>query len=130
MNSFDKAVSALEALLDGMADEASNPKWYTTDDHPDGGYDLYSCSIAPFIYWLWYQEPFVNDSNSRGIALGKYGIMAYDFKSLKNSHFENVIYLLRYALAQNNSFRDTLTKLDRGDGLRIIESLNNSGYYP
>ena len=123
MSSFENAAKALEKLLTAMEHEAVTPVWYATEDHPKGGYELLDCSIAPFMNWLWYRKPFVGYAYGREAELGKYGLLALDFTSIKTHHFENIVTLLRYLREQPESYRDSLIALEGGDGSRIEEAL-------
>ena len=128
MPPFDKAAKALEKLLTEMEIEASTPVWYATEDHPDGGYDLYRCTIAPFLFWLWYRNPTVGYPGGREIELKRYGLLALDFKNIRDHHFENIVTLLRYLREQPDSFRNTLISLEGCDGARISHALNSAGW--
>ena len=123
MSSFEKATKALDKLLVEMEKEAITPVWYATEDHPKGGYEMIDCTIAPFMNWLWYRKPFVVYANGREAELGKYGLLALDFKNIKSHHFENIVILLRYLREQPESYRDSLIALEGGDGSRIVEGL-------
>ncbi len=125
MSSFEKAAKALDKLLTEMEKEADTPVWCEASDHPKGGYEMLDCSIAPFIPWLWYRKPLLSD---RRAELESYGLLALDFKSIKNHHFENIVILLRYLREQPESYRDSLMALEGGDGSRIVEGLITSGW--
>jgi len=124
VGTFEIASEALDRLLDAMEEEAETPTWCKADDHPNGGYPLYNCSIAPIIHWLWFEEPF----HSRGDSRKDGGVLFSEIRSLADENFEDVLSLLRYLHSVDGSYHDALLSLEGLDGLRIVAGLKANNW--
>jgi len=128
MVTFDEASESLESLLAAMDLESTTPTWYAIEDHPSGGYEEYSCSIAPFIHWLLYEESSMPSRHSRNNDMVRGGVLAKTFGTLDEDNREHVFTLLRYLCEQRCSFKESLISLEGDQGARIFEGLKISGW--